>query len=235
MKIAVISDLHLGPGDRTDLFLHEDQQFLRFLDHLEANFERIILLGDIWETLTPAWPLDPVQALRKAREGHPEIARRFERPRYSYVHGNHDLVAGASEATPEEIVLTHGSTRLLFVHGHHHDVLIRRARWLSELGVWLGGWLLRAGMRSMHRLFDTLDQVRSGIAVEPERCTFQKWALSAARSRGADVIVTGHTHVALRSEHPDALFLNSGSCSNGRFSFLALDPARGEYGVHAAF
>jgi len=235
MAIAVISDLHLGPGDRTDIFRHADDQFSRFLAFLEANFERIVLLGDIWETLTPTWPGDPAEALRRAREAHPEIARRFERPRYTYVHGNHDLVAGAAFGVPEELVWTHGSTRILFTHGHHHDVLIRKARWLSELGVWLGGWLLRAGLRSVHRLFDALDQARSGLAVEPERCTFQRWALSLARSQGADVVVTGHTHLALRSEHRDALFLNSGSCADGRFSFLSLDPSRGAYAVHAGW
>jgi predicted phosphodiesterase len=234
MPIAVISDLHLGPGDRSDLFQHEDAQFLKFLTFLESSFERIVLLGDIWETLTPAWPRSPALALRRAREAHPELARRFERPQYTYVHGNHDLVAGAF-GVPEEIVLTHGNTRMLFTHGHHHDVLIRKARWLSELGVWLGGWLLRAGLRSMYGLFETMDQVRSGLTVPPEQCTFQRWALSLARTRAADVVVTGHTHVALRTEHPGALFLNSGSCSIGKFSFLSLDPARGNYAVHAGW
>ena len=235
MQIAVISDLHLGPGDRSDVFRHEDEQFAKFLTYLESNFERIVLLGDIWETLTPAWPGAPAQALRRAREAHSELARRFEGPRYTYIHGNHDLVAGAAEGVPEELVLTHGTTRMLFTHGHHHDVLIRNARWLSELGVWLGGWLLRAGMRSLHRLFDAIDLARSGVAGAPEHCTFQRWARSLAKTRSADVVVTGHTHVPLRTEHRDALFLNSGSCADGRFSFLSLDPARGAYAVHQAW
>lgn len=235
MSVAVISDLHLGPGDRSDLFRHDDTEFLRFLRFLEGNFERIVLLGDIWETLTPAWPCDPAFALRRAREAHPTIARRFELPRYSYVHGNHDIVAGVSEGAPDELLLTHGNTRILLTHGHHHDVLIRKARWLSELGVWLGGWILRLGLASVYRVFDTLDRFRSGVAPDPSSCTFQRWAVSLAKRRRADVVVTGHTHVALRSEHPDALFLNSGSCSGGRFSFLSLDPANGSYAVHAAW
>jgi len=235
MTIAVISDLHLGPGDRSDMFRHEDAEFLKFLRFLESSFERIVLLGDIWETLTPAWPCDPAEALKRAREAHPEIARRFERPQYSYIHGNHDIVAGASEGAPEELVLTHGTTRILLTHGHHHDMLIRRARWLSELGVWLGGWILRLGLASVYRVFDTVDRLRSGVAPDPTRCTFQRWAVSLAKHRRADIVVTGHTHVPLRTEHPDALFLNSGSCADGRFSFLSLDPARGSYAVHAAW
>jgi predicted phosphodiesterase len=235
MKIAVISDLHLGPGDRSDVFRHEDQQFLRFLDFLEGNFERIVLLGDVWETLTPTWPGDPAQALKRAREAHPDIARRFERPRYTYIHGNHDIVAGRVDRAPEELVLTHGTTRMLFTHGHNQDALIRKARWLSEIGVWLGAWILRLGMGSVYRLCDAIDRLRAGAVTEPERCAFQRWAVSLARTRSADVIVTGHTHVPLRTEHRDALFLNSGSCADGRFSFLSLDPALGAYAVHGAW
>ena len=40
MKIAVISDLHLGRGDGSDRFGHDDAEFLRFLDFLEGDFER---------------------------------------------------------------------------------------------------------------------------------------------------------------------------------------------------
>ena len=56
MNIAVISDLHLGSDDATDSFGHDDAEFLRFLGFLEGNFERIVLLGDIWETLTSRCP-----------------------------------------------------------------------------------------------------------------------------------------------------------------------------------
>jgi predicted phosphodiesterase len=235
MQIAVISDLHLGTRDRSDVFRHEDEQFLSFLDFLESNFERIVLLGDVWETLTPAWPCDPKEALRRCREAHPSIARRFERPKYTYVHGNHDLVAGPAEGVPDEITIDDRGTRILFTHGHHHDALFRRARWLSELGVWIGAWILRLGLESVYRILDAADRLRSGIAHDASHCTFQNWAVSLAGARSADVVVTGHTHIPLKTEHKNALFLNSGSCADGRFSFLSLDSARGAYGVNAGY
>src|SRR5262249_22251007 len=105
MEIAVISDLHLGPGGPVDGFGHSDQEFLGFLRYLERNFERIVLLGDIWETLTGRLPGDAAAELRLARASHPEIARRFCDERYVYVHGNHDLVAGAVDGVPDEYVL----------------------------------------------------------------------------------------------------------------------------------
>jgi predicted phosphodiesterase len=234
MNIAVISDLHLGPGDRADRFGHDDLGFLEFLSFLEGNFERIILLGDIWETLTPHWP-DPSKALRQARAAHPEIARRFERKQYTYIHGNHDIIAGPLEGAPEELALTVDGTRLLFTHGHHHDLLIRKARWISELAVWLGGWVLRLGFEWIYKVFDQFDQASCGASIDKTRCTFQRWAVGLASARNADVVVTGHTHIASKEEHSSTLYLNSGSCSHGHLSFLAMDTRAGNYAVHTGY
>ncbi|HMJ11032.1 MAG TPA: metallophosphoesterase family protein [Polyangiaceae bacterium] len=235
MLIAVISDLHLGAADRVDGFGHDDGEFLRFLSFLEQNFERVVLLGDIWETLTSAHYGGARQALARAREAHPEIAQRFRQPRYSYVHGNHDLIAGLSDGAPDELTLDVDGSRLLFTHGHHYDLLVRNARWLSELGVWLGGWMLRLRMNPLYALFNSLDSWRYSSAQDPALCTFQRWVMSAAGPRGADVVVTGHTHQATRTEHASGLFLNSGSCANGNYSYLSLDTRSARYDVHSSW
>jgi predicted phosphodiesterase len=235
MKLAVISDLHLGPGDLSDRFGHDDGKFLRFLRFLEDNFERIVLLGDVWETLTPRYGWDPARALRTARQAHPQIAERFQRAPYLYVHGNHDLVAASADGAPEELVVNADGVRLLFTHGHHHDLLQRKARWVSELGTWLGAWLLRLGMSPLYRLAYHLDSARDGNLQDSGTCRFQRWAVRLATERQADVVVTGHTHVPIRAEHGHRLFLNSGSCSEGNTSFLAIDTRAGIYGVHGSW
>lgn len=232
MQLAVISDLHLGPGDASDSFGHDDAEFLRFLRWLERNFDRVVLLGDVWETLTARTPGDPARALRMARDAHPTIARRFTSQRYLYVHGNHDLIAGAVDGAPDEVVLEADGVRLLFTHGHLGDGLVQRARWVSELGVWMGAWIRRLGMSAAYRLFDRIDAWRGGAHPEPDACAFQTWAVRRAAQRNADVVVTGHTHLATRAEHGARLFLNSGTCSDGGLSFLALDTRAGSYGVH---
>ncbi|HEY0464786.1 MAG TPA: UDP-2,3-diacylglucosamine diphosphatase [Polyangiaceae bacterium] len=234
MEIAVISDLHLGTGGAADGFGHEDGEFLKFLTFLEKNFEKVVLLGDIWETLTGKLPGDPAQELRRARESHPEIAARFERGNYLYVHGNHDLIAGV-QGTPDELVIKTGETRILFTHGHQNDELVQRRRWLSELGVWLGGWIRRLGLGALYRLLSELDEKRGGLSLDSTRCSFQKWAMALATEREFDVMVTGHTHLAANALHGDRLFLNSGSCSEGKFSFLSMDTARANYAVNTSF
>ncbi len=231
MKIAVISDLHLGPGDASDSFGHGDADFLRFLARLERDFERIVLLGDVWETLTSRRVFDAREGLRQARESHAALASRFERPQYLYVHGNHDIVAAHTEDIPAELLLDVDGVRLLFTHGHHHDWLIRRARWLSEACVWLGAWVRRAGLSAIYNLGYLLDNALSKPKVHCLKDTFQVWAYSLAKLRRADIVVTGHTHHAMRSERDSRLFLNSGSCSEGKFSYLVIDTRLDRYDV----
>ncbi len=233
MQIAVISDLHLGRCDSADVFRHDDTEFVRFLKFLEHNFERVVLLGDIWETLTMRSPAAPRTALKAAREAHPEIARRFEGKQYQYLHGNHDFIAGAAQGVPDEYVLDADGVRVLFTHGHHHDLLIRKARWLTEAAVWFGGWLDRI---RLHRFVDVLRYVDikiGGVREDASRCSFQRWALEAAKIRDADIVVTGHTHRPTVAEHSEHIFMNSGSCSRGEHNFLSLDTKAGAYALNS--
>jgi predicted phosphodiesterase len=234
MKLAVISDLHLGAGDLADGFGHDDGEFLRFLTFLERNFERVVLLGDIWETLQSRRLGSAREELALARAMHPEIAKRFERPQYHYVHGNHDIVAGVL-GVPDELTFEADGVKLLFTHGHQNDPLIARGRWLSDLGVWLGGWIRRVGLGAFYRLCAKVDEMRGGLSLDGTRCAFQQWAVGEAARREFDIVVTGHTHLAARTEHGSRLFLNSGSCSEGKLSFLSLDTRRGDYAVNSGY
>lgn len=233
MQIAVISDLHLGSGGPTDLFEHDDAEFLKFLRFLENNFEKVVLLGDIWETLTARGPGMYAAELRAAETHHREIYERFQRPKYQYVHGNHDFIAAKVRKAPDEFEIVEGGTRVLFSHGHQGDVLCARSRWLSELGVWVGGWIRRFGLQPVYSYFAALERTRSQTAGED--CAVRKWALAHADQRRADIVVTGHTHVAAHAEDGSRLFLNSGSCSGGEINFLSLDTRRGAYAVNTGY
>ena len=235
MKIAVISDLHVGPADRTNVFGHTSLEFTRFLRFLESSFERIVLLGDVWETLTSPRFGRPKEGLRAAREAHQELAARFEGSRYHYVHGNHDIVAASADGAPEELVLEADGVRILFTHGHQHDALIRYARRWTEFNVWIGGWIRRYGFEAVHEFMCRLDERRLRTKSDPLACSFQRWAVRRARRREADVVVTGHTHQLTRGEHGDRVFLNSGSCAKGKLAYAAIDTKRGEYSVHRGF
>lgn len=233
MNIAVISDLHLGSEDKTDSFGHDDAEFLLFLRFLERNFERVVLLGDIWETLTERCPWRARIGLLRARRRHPEIASCFRRPSYRYVHGNHDFVASKVDGAPERWSLEVDGKRLLFMHGHGHDRWIRLARHFVELGVCLGGWIRRAGWHRLYSRLAQLEQARFDTpTTQQKECSFEHWAMNVGAETRADIVVTGHTHRPCVVPHASRLYLNSGSCSRGLFTYLALDTRRDVYGVH---
>ena len=234
MQLAVISDLHLGRRGLTDGFGHDDAEFLRFLTFLELNFERIVLLGDIWETLTGTRLGHQAGELAAAQAAHPELAARFRRKQYLHVHGNHDLVS-RHFGVPEELVLRSNGVRMLFTHGHQGDPLVAERQQASEFGVWLGGWLRRLRLGPVYRMASALDTMRGGVSLDATRCSFQRAWMGRAAHRDVDVMVTGHTHLATRAEHGARLYLNSGSCSEGKLSYLALDTRRGHYSVHSDF
>jgi predicted phosphodiesterase len=232
MQIAVISDLHLGTGGSTDEFGHDDAEFLKFLDFLEGNFEKVVLLGDIWETLTAPSPARQLEQLRAAQQRHLEISQRFSLGRYQYIHGNHDLVAGRHLGVPAEHTVYADGVRLLFSHGHQGDGLCSTARPLSEMAVWLGAWIRRLGLDWAYRQFVRIEQIRTGNSGE---CRVRRWALDQAERRQVDVVITGHTHVPVCDESGSTLFLNSGTCAQGEISFLSLDTKRGDYRVNVGY
>lgn len=232
MKIAVISDLHLAPSGAPNVFGHSDAEFLGFLGFLEKNFERVVLLGDIWETLTGKVPGNAAAELEAAQRSHPEIAARLDGGQYTYVHGNHDMVAGIVKRAPDELSIESDGVRLLFTHGHQNDPIVQRMRWASELGVWFGAWVRRFGLGALYRVLREVDRMRDGLTPDAANADFQRWAVAVAKFKSADVVVTGHTHVAGRAEHGSQLFLNSGSCSERRYCFLSIDTRAREFAVH---
>jgi UDP-2,3-diacylglucosamine pyrophosphatase LpxH len=228
MEIAVISDLHLGRGDRIDPFLGRDAELIRFLNHLERNFQRIILLGDIFETLTGAGLGDPFAEFRACRDAHPEVARRFlANPTYTYVHGNHDWVAGPLAGASAEMELRVDGARFLFLHGHLYDWIFRRARRASEFLVCLDGHIRRLGWRRLHQTFAAADRAIQGASADSGRCRFQRWALALGAVRGCDGVITGHTHLG-RVDAGERLYANSGACAEGPLEFLELNTRRGD-------
>jgi UDP-2,3-diacylglucosamine pyrophosphatase LpxH len=232
MNVAVISDLHLGNGGASDMFGHDDAEFLAFLSYLERNFERVVLLGDIYETLTCASPFAQAEEFGRCRVAHAEISKRFDGPQYTYIHGNHDLVGANMVGAADQMRLNVDGVQLLFTHGHGFDFVERYARWVSVAGVWLGGWLCRMGLGPIMKAFDRLDHWQRGAHDDPRKCKFQQWAVDLARRQKADVIVTGHTHQGVVAEHGSHLFLNSGSCAEGEYSFLSIDTKSGQYAMN---
>ena len=231
MRVAIISDLHIGSGDEADRFGHDDHEFLRFLKFMEANFEKIILLGDIFETLTGRAYGKRMNELRRCFQAHPEVSKRLvgNRRKYIYLHGNHDMLAAEAFSSVSEHFMSVGGRTILFTHGHVFDRISHNARGLAEWFVWLGGHLLRSGRRKTFDFLRGLDDHFLGNRIDSKKCDFRSRAMNAARRMGIDVMVTGHSHAGGFADFGDGLFLNSGACIEGSFQYLAMDLAAMNY------
>lgn len=227
MQIAVLSDLHLGTKDGLDRFSRmrgAERRFLRLLQHLERHVDRIVLLGDVFETLRGArfGVAEQERQLRAALAAYPQIAARaLHHPRYQLVQGNHDAIVTRALGVPDIHRISADGMKLLFFHGHQLDPVARGDAPLSRMFVWLGGWLERMGVKVTAWSDRLHGQVRDGGPREAG--VFERAAVALAEAEQAEVVVTGHTHEAARLELGGTLYMNSGSCVGGRSELLLLD------------
>lgn len=242
MQIAVLSDLHLGKKDDLDQF-HRNQgaeeQLYQLLNYLEKSVDKIVLLGDIFETLRgkTVTKKGKVKELLAALESYPEITNKIQNDdRYIYVHGNHDLIAKDVMNAPKEWKVEVDGVRMVFFHGHHLDPFTHPfawTRWLSEVGVWAGGMLERTGMDITRKW-----NIRSKFKALNDQWPISKFELAAtkvAKFMNTDIVVTGHSHHPMKFEKDDVLFMNSGARVCGRQDMLILDTTSKEFDLYKKF
>ena len=234
MRIAVLSDIHLGAKDRLDRFgrtRHAEANLLATLRALEAEVDRIVLLGDIFETLRGVVPGTRAEELRKCLRAYPEIAKRvLEDNRYTYIFGNHDFVAKDALSAPEFYAVEVRGRRALFFHGHQADWISKGEARLSRVALWGSGMMERLGI-GVTRWVDQhhFEPPRPG---EPPRVSkMESKALAIGKEMGADIVINGHTHRAIRHDIDGQIYLNSGTCLGGHREYVLLDLEADRYEI----
>ena len=235
MQIAVLSDLHLGRKNALDQFYRNpdaEHKLNSLLIRLEKSVDKIVLLGDIFETLRGKFPGQSSE-LKKILKSYPFIARRvMEDPRYFLIQGNHDLVTGKVLNARETLILKDGETSICFFHGHQVDPWYgsKLRTLVCNLGIWAGGRLEAAGM-DITRGGNLKSKAKSkNNQWLPER--FEELSVKFANKMGCDVAVTGHSHHPMKVEYDNGLFLNSGTWVAGREELVLIDTSAGLYEVH---
>ncbi|MFT4976985.1 MAG: UDP-2,3-diacylglucosamine pyrophosphatase LpxH [Myxococcota bacterium] len=86
-QIYLISDLHLGDGTRSDIFLGKDRELLAFLDKVREEGAHLVIAGDIVD-FHQAW------AFERVLSAHAEVlgamTRLADESGVTYIWGNHD-------------------------------------------------------------------------------------------------------------------------------------------------
>lgn len=235
MKIAALSDFHIGARAGGDEFRHAEADFLAYLDRLEAGHDRIVLVGDIWQTEHALLPGRRAAArqLAQAQARVPALARRLRGPQYAYLHGNHDAVAGTELGAPERLRLAADGFAAVFIHGHQFDPIFARAYAAARAATWFTGRLRRVGLRPLAQWFEGRDVALKHRRFGHARGPYAAGARALLREHAADLVVMGHTHVPQLHALPEGRVVNTGSCSRGRYMHVTIDTAARSVELHA--
>jgi len=233
MKIAAISDLHIGPRPGVDAFGHADGPFCAFLDALLGWADIVVLLGDVWQADhgLRSGPAAEAAQLRAARARSPWLTERLRDPKMRLVHGNHDRIARDELGAATALRLGAPGREVLLAHGDAWDAVIDKAPRLSATGTWICGRLRGAGLAGVADALEHRDvEIKAHRVHAPGGPTLRS-AHAAARSAGVAMLVMGHTPVNLddtvEAEGQRTRVLNTGTCSRGRWSGVAIDLGRG--------
>jgi predicted phosphodiesterase len=226
MKIAALSDFHIGSMAWADPFGHSEEDFLGFLDRLEAGHDHIVLLGDIYQTdhgLLPGAESSRRQ-LDAERDRYPRLAERMAGPGYHYIGGNHDDRIWNEVGAVETLRLEGNGFAALFIHGHQFDPLLNGpVKLLSNFSTWVAGRLRRLNLVSAVEQLEFLDVGLKDAWFSNDRDPYAKAARRLLEEHGVDVVVMAHTHIPERMELEEGILVNSGSCSRGRKTHVSID------------
>jgi predicted phosphodiesterase len=219
MRIASFGDLHLGHTSVLDKFRGKEEDLLRFDDHLSRTHDRIILMGDIYQTDYGIYPGSRSDVLEAILKRYSRIFKRWGSPRYNSVFGNHDLITQKLLGTLKQIIINKDGWRIWLIHGHQFDPFIRKKGHLPFFVTWLIGGMRRKGLR---RLADFLE----GPLYDFGQRVFRRLDMAARKaliSGKNNIIVMGHSHQMTCQPLEKGIYVNSGACSCDFMRYVSID------------
>lgn len=228
MNLLILSDFHIGPGEGAGSFGWSTEEFISSLEIVKAryNIDKVVLNGDIFEMYTYRYA--------DIEESMPELVNYFKSPDFVYIRGNHDAWChyGLDSYT---IKNSEGKT-IYIEHGHNADFLngTRVGRMICLLFFAFIRQMQKSGRGSRWyiRLLERIDDVNR-IPKKYDTYKYLKYALNLLRTY--DVVVLAHTHKLEEHKtyylHHKKRYLNSGSCSLGRFQGIVLDTETLQFGT----
>jgi len=219
MRLLVISDLHICNGDSFGTFGWSDKDFIKVLKKIikKNKVDQVILNGDIYELYKYEY--------EDIKKQHKDIIKYFKKLKCIYICGNHDFLCdhGVTHYTIEN---TQGQ-KIHIEHGHKADFM--NGTLLGRFIVYLFFKFMKFAMRfqCIHRIYFGFMEKDEEL-VSPRRYDSYKYLRYAMKLlKEYDVVILGHTHRIEAHKtyrmHHKKRYLNSGSCSFGRFQGVLLD------------
>lgn len=222
MRIATFGDVHLGHIAVLDKFMGKEERLLRLDDHLARTHDRIILMGDIYQTDYGSYPGSRSDVLESILTRYARIVGRWQAGHCDSLFGNHDLITKKFLGNVKQIRLKKDNWHIWLTHGHQFDPFIGDEGHLPFFVTWMIGGLRRLGFT---RLADFLE----GPLYNWGQRFFQALELAAARALhhgNNDVIVMGHSHQTVCLPIGRGVYVNSGACVPDSLRYASIDTAR---------
>lgn len=219
MRIATFGDLHLGHTAALDKFLGKEEPLLRLDDHVSRTHDRVILMGDLYQTDYGLYPGSRTDVLEAILKRYSRIVRRWSSSHYCSLFGNHDLITQKFLGTVKQIRLVTDNWRIWLTHGHQFDPFIgNKGRW-PFFGTWMIGRLRRLGFR---RQADFLEGPFYNWGQRVYKA-LELAAINALHHGKNDVIVMGHCHQMACLPINGGVYLNSGACVPDSLRYVSID------------
>jgi predicted phosphodiesterase len=220
MNILILSDLHIDNGDNFGTFGWKPRKFIKTLEQLVEAYQidRVVLNGDVFDLYK--------YSFKEVYRNNFELISYFNRKKYIYIRGNHDLFN--SFAQDFYSIVNSKGQRIHIEHGHKADFLngtpIGRA--IGQFGFYLLKKFIRIPLVEKFYLnaVEWDDQINR-IPKKYNTFKYLNYALKLLRTN--DVVILGHTHKLEVHKtyylNNKKLYLNTGTCSLGRFQAIVLD------------
>lgn len=220
MNILVLSDLHIGTKDKSGIFGWNERCFIRQIEYMVSlySIDKIILNGDILELQKYSY-----EDIYKANRALLTYLRREE---FVFIKGNHDII---NNFGVKHYQIKNSFGQIIHIeHGHNADWFngSRFGRTIGKAALLLPKKL--AGSERMMRLYYKIIARVENFNRIPKRYNTLKYLTYALKlMKEFDVVILSHTH-KLESHHTYYLnkkkrYINSGSCSLGRFEGIIMD------------
>lgn len=220
MKLLVVSDLHIGSGDSCDVFGWNHKTFKNFIEGqiLSQGIDKVIINGDFFELYK--YKYSEVEKHSK------DLIEYLTGDAFIYIHGNHDITKQA--LSEYDITNSKGQT-IHFEHGHKADFL-NGTLFGRSLGRFTLATIRQVSLMSakIRKLYLHINLSSENNNYKPRKYNTLKYLQYALNKlKHYDMVVLGHTHKVETHEtyynNTKKYYLNSGSCSIGKFQGLIID------------
>ncbi len=205
----IVSDLHLGAR------LNRPRKFLKTI--LKLNFKRIILNGDIFDSL------DLQRLNHKDWAVLSELRELSKKVEVIWIVGNHDGSAVflgnlLGVRVYNKYIWEEKGKKFLAIHGHQFDRFLHKNIIISRVAI-LFYAMIRKIFGEKNTLINWAKNSKRWLRMSAE---VEKEALIYAKFKKVDYIFCGHTHIARIGERWGIKYYNSGSWVTPPFGYIII-------------